>query len=151
MEEQKKALDPKKRPLGVTILGGINCFILGGAVFLLSILVYINLNPESWEAVLEMLKEKAQGLPLEYAQFKNSLLVQATIAAIYAVSGAGLLLRKEWARKLTLYFSFAMVLFLFISALTNPRFITQAVAQVFYPAILIIYFTNKKVESYFKT
>jgi hypothetical protein len=150
MEEQKKATDPKKRPLGVTILGGINCFILGGALFLLSLLVYINLSPENWQTVLEMLKGKTQGMTLEYEQFKNSLLVQMVIAFIYACGGAGLLLRKEWARKLTLYFSFVIVIFLFISALTNPRFITQAVAQVIYPAILIVYFTNKKVESYFK-
>ena len=150
MQEQKKATNPKKRLLGVTILGGINCFILGGALFLLSLLVYINLSPENWQTVLEMLKEKTQGMTPEYNQFKNSLLVQMVIAFIYACSGAGLLLQKEWGRKLTLYFSFTIVIFLFISALTNPRFITQAIVQVIYPAILIIYFTNKKVESYFK-
>jgi len=117
---------------------------------LLSLLVYINLSPENWQTVLEMLKEKTQGMTPEYNQFKNSLLVQMVIAFIYACSGAGLLLQKEWGRKLTLYFSFTIVIFLFISALTNPRFITQAIVQVIYPAILIIYFTNKKVESYFK-
>ena len=149
--EQSQAPNPKKRLLGVTILVAINCFILGAGLFLISLVVYINLSPQNWETVLELLKEKTQGMTIEYTQFKNSLLVQMVISFIYGLSGAGLLLQKEWGRKLILYFSFVLVLFLFISALTNPGYVGQAIVQVVYPAILIVYFTNKKVESYFKT
>jgi len=56
---------------------------------------------------------------------------------------------KEWARKLTIYFCFFMVALVFISTILNPQLIGQAIFQIIYPGVLILYFTNKKVENFF--
>jgi len=36
-----------------------------------------------------------------------------------------------------------------LSAVFNPRLITKIIPQLFYPAALIFYFTNKNIENYF--
>ncbi len=98
------------------------------------------------------LKEISAYLPeitITQEQFKIVLILQMAISAIFAVSGLGLLLQKEWGRRATLYFSFAMVIIAFVAVLFSGTVITHSIVQIIYPGIMIFYLTSKKIEEYF--
>lgn len=138
-----------KRPLGVILLGGFNFIILGAASFISSLVLYINFSASKGYAPLSELQTYFPELTLTPEQLKAAVGLQMVVALLFAVSGLGVLLRKEWARKLTLGFSFVMALLALLTALANLAFIRQAVLQAIYPGILILYFTHKKVGSWF--
>ena len=71
------------------------------------------------------------------------------VSVIFAVLGLGVILRKEVARKGTIYFSFFIVVLALLSVLLNPRSISHAIMQLIYPGILIYYFTSEKSIKYF--
>ncbi len=138
-----------KQPLGVTVLGRINLFVFGAGSFLLSLLFYVSNNSASTESLLEELSKYFPEGSVNAAQLKSIFVIHMVIAAFFAVTGFGLIRKKGWARKATLYFSFFAVVMIFMAAAMNTAFISQAMVQIIYPAILIIYFTNKNVEHYF--
>ncbi len=145
----ESTIKEKKQPKGVLVLGGFNFFILG----LLSLGFFYSLyrSPTS-SASQVLITEFNKFLPtaeLSTEQFKAIVLAQIVIAAIFLFSGLGLLLKREWGRRLTVYFSFSMVILTAVSVLLRLMAINQAILQVVYPGILIFYFTNKKIEGYF--
>lgn len=165
-----KTVSPKiffgeKLPLGVVILGGFNLFVLGIASFIFFFFLHQSLSAPSAnnlfegvgqekavsfaDAFFEDIKNYFPEKELEEKQIKTALIMQMAIALIFFASGLGILLRKEKARKLTLYFSFFMVILALLSVVFNPSTISQAILQIIYPGILIIYFTSKKIEKYF--
>jgi hypothetical protein len=139
-----------KIPLGLLVLGAVNAFFFGLLAFVFSLIAYFGSTFEFIQKTLELIKEKNPAFDsVTPEMLKLVFLGQALIALIFLISGAGIVLRKEWARKLTIYFAFFLLLLVFLSALANPSLLTQMLLNVIYPAILIFYFTNRKLDKYF--
>lgn len=138
-DEQKK-----RTPPGVFILGGLNC-LLGFATLIQS----INTRPQDLESFQEVFKNKHLPAQITLEQLKFYNVISAVMAIIFLISGLGIVLRKEWARKLTIYFSFAIAAFMFMTVITQPALIGLVIFQAIYLGIFIIYFTNKNIEEYF--
>lgn len=143
-------MEKEKSPLGLVILGGINFFIFGIAAFFFSLFLYFNLSVQTWETVLNLVKDKNVVLPITYQQFKIALVVQSMIAVVFLITGWGLLKKKEWARKTTIYFSFSMAAAIFFMVLFNPALIKPALGQIIYPSLLFLYFSSKRTGEVFK-
>jgi len=111
--------------------------------------VYKDPTSETSKALLAEFSKYIPGQTLTPEQFKSVILSQIILAGIFLVSGWGILSRKEWGRRLTLYFSFFMVILAAVSVLFQSSLINSVLLQIIYPGILILYFTNKKIESYF--
>ena len=141
-------MEIKKIPKGVLVLGGINFFVLGFLFLLASFFTYQELSVGG-ESLLSEIEKYIPDAEIQPQQLKIVILAQMFVAVIFCVSGGGIFYRKEWARRLTVYFSFFLVVMAFFSVLTAPGLVRQAILQVIYPGILIFYFTNKKVEKYF--
>jgi len=146
MAEKEK----KKVPIGVRILGGLNCFLFGLSFLISSIFSYFKTGLDEFNEILKTFEASGATVPITYQQFKAYSLIPVIFAAIFLVSGAGLLLKKEWARKLTVYFAFLIVLFMLLAVLINPPLIRLVILQAAYLGALIIYFTNRDVESFYK-
>jgi len=144
MEELKE-----KKPLGILILGGFNFVVLGVLSLGFFFLIYNDPSSEASQSLLAELSKYIPDQSLTPQQFKSVILSQIILAVIFLVSGWGILNRKEWGRRLTLYFSFFMVILAAVSVLFQSSLINSALLQIIYPGILILYFTNKKIESYF--
>jgi len=138
-----------KKPLGLLILGGFNFTVLG--VLSLGFFFFVYKNPSSQiaEALLAEFSKYIPDQALTPEQFGPVILSQIILAGIFLVSGWGILNRKEWGRRLTLYFSFFMVILAGVSVLFQSSLINSAILQIIYPGMLILYFTNKKIENYF--
>lgn len=131
-------------------MGGLNCFIFGLASLGISLSAYFKTTSLDYDKIVDLLKERGALTSLSYQQFKGMILISGFISFVFFLTGWGLLLRKEWARRLIIYFSFFFVLLAFLSIFFSSSLIKQAILQIIYPGILIIYFTNKKVETYFQ-
>jgi len=139
----------ENRPAGVLVLGGLNFLILGlGSLLVLSFL-YFRSDSQTFTALLAEMA-KYFGAQPEVEVVKKVILIQMGVSAVFALTGLGLLLGKEAARKATVYFSFFVVLLTFAAALFNRGVVRQAFVQIIYPGILIVYLTNKNVEGYFR-
>jgi hypothetical protein len=143
-------MDEQKKPIGVSIIGWLNCVVFGALFFFMSLSSYLKATPQDLEKITEIFKNQGISAPITYQQFKIACLFYIGIASIFFLSGLGLLLGKEWARKLTLGFAFLAVIVVFLAVLISPGLIQQAIMQIIYPGILIVYYTNKNVEAYFK-
>ena len=142
-------MQENKKPLGLLILGGFNFVVLG--VLSLGFFFFVYKNPSSQTAQV-LLAEFSKYIPdqtLTPEQFGSVILSQIILAGIFLVSGWGILNREEWGRRLTLYFSFFMVILAGVSVLFKTSLINSALLQIIYPGTLILYFTNKKIENYF--
>ena len=148
--DEQQPQEKSKRPTGVAVLGGINCFLFGALWFLILSFVYFRLSPQVWQETIEALQNTLGQINIGYEQFKKAVLFQMVISIAFGASGAGVLLKKEWGRRSTLYLAFTILILVLISAISYPAVISQMVFHVLYAAILIIYFTNKKIEQYFK-
>ena len=138
-------------PFGVVILGRINCFFLGILFFVMFLSFYTKISPEKFDIIVQTLKNKGFHQEITMEQFRLSIKLYMLGACIFTVSGAGLLLKKEWGRIVTLIFSFVIVIFTLLAVLAQPVIIMQAIIFIIYPGILIFYFTNRNVEKVFKT
>jgi len=145
MQETQK----KKKPLGILILGGFNFVVLGVLSLGFFFLVYKDPSSAAGKVLLAELSKHIPGQTLTPEQFKSVVLSQIFLAGIFLVSGWGILSRKEWGRRLTLYFSFFMIILAAVAVLFQSSLINSALLQIIYPGILILYFTNKKIEGYF--
>ncbi len=137
-------MQPKRKPIGVIVLGAFNLVVLG-VIQLITFLI-----PRNWQIVDKMLKESGVNITLSPSLVKAMIVVQSVISLVFIVCGTGLLFRREWARKATVYFAFAIAALVLLSVLLSPASIQQAILQVIYPGILIIYFTNRNIEDYFR-
>ena len=144
MKEQQK-----KGPLGVLIFGGFNFFILGVLSLIAFGSMYLDTSSSASQTLLGEFGKYFPRENLSEAQFRTVLKLQIAISAIFLVSGYGLLRKREWGRRLTLYFAFAMAALALLAVILSSGLVTQALLQVIYPGILIFYFTNKRVEGYF--
>ena len=142
-------METKKIPLGILVLGGLNSFIFGAVTLIFCAILYQKISSSGAEEFLQELKRHFSHQNLTSKELRVAVLFQSVMSTVFMISGAGLLRRKEWGRRLTLYIAFFVAASVLISVLFNPVFIRQAIAQILYPAILVFYFTNKKVESYF--
>lgn len=138
-----------KRILGLLILGGFNFIVLGILSLGFFLFIYKNPSSETGQILLAEFSKHIPGKDLTLEQFRAAVLSQIILAAIFLVSGWGLLNRKEWGRRLTLYFSFFMVILAAVTVLFRFSLINSAISQIIYPGILIIYLTNKNVEKVF--
>jgi hypothetical protein len=141
---QTKHMQFKKKPIGVIILGIFNLVILG-IIQLVAFLI-----PQNWQVIDRMLKQNGADIKLTPSLIKVMIIIQSAVSLFFIICGAGLLFRKEWARKLTVYFAFSIAALMLLSVLLVPSSTPQAMLQIIYPGILIIYFTNKNIEEYFK-
>ena len=139
----------KKIPLGTLILGGVNCCIFGALFLLSSLVVQIQASPEYFEQFVKVLQEAGLSTEITFEQFMSCNKITMGFALFFLLSGRGLILRREWARKSTVYFSLtivALILFLTISA---PFVARLMLPHVVYLGILIMYFTNSNIKSYY--
>ncbi|MBP7087662.1 MAG: hypothetical protein KBB01_00010 [Candidatus Omnitrophica bacterium] len=139
-----KEPNTNKNLIGSTILGVTNCF-LG----LAALINYLSLTPQDFEKVLALFKHKNLAINITFEQFKVYNIIPAMIALVFLASGIGLILKKNWARKITVYLSFALAFLIFLSILLSPAMIRFVILQVAYLGVLIIYFTNQNVENFF--
>lgn len=140
----------QRKPKGILILAGLNA-VLFGLFSLLLILSILFIFPSSFrENISKILEKELAAESISQKQLKAFLGTQVLVSVIFLISGIGLFLRKEWARKFTVYFSFMFILLAFLSTLGQPGLIKNTFLNLIYPAILIFYFTNKKVQVYFK-
>jgi len=139
-----KEPNANKNLIGSTVLGVTNCF-LG----LAALMNYLSLTPEDFEKVLALFKHKNLAVNITFEQFKVYNIIPAMIALVFLASGIGLILKKNWARKITVYLSFALAFLIFLSILLSPAMIRFVILQIAYLGVLIIYFTNQNVESFF--
>ena len=133
-----------KLPLGVKILGGLNC-LLGFA----SLIRYFKITPEDFQKSLELFQNKNLPADITFEQFKTYNIVPMLVSFVFLVSGVGILLRKEWARKTTLYVSFSLAILIFVSILVHPAMVRLVGPQILYLGVIIVYFTNRKIENFF--
>jgi len=142
-------MSKQTRPIGVLILGGVNFLILGLGSLLVLAVVYFRSDSQSFGALLEEMGKYLPEAELGESIIKKAILTQMMVAAIFALSGWGLLAGKEIARKATVYFAFFAVAITFVAVLLNRSIIGQAFLQIVYPGALIVYLTNRRVEDYF--
>jgi len=142
--------EKRKTPPGVLILGGLNCFVFGLLFLSISISNYFRITPEEFGKILEIFKTSGLGIQITYQDFKAYNVIPVIISFIFLLSGAGILLKKEWARKLTVYFAFAAIIAIFLTVLMQSFLIRLVIIHAAYLGALIIYFTNKNVEGYFQ-
>ena len=143
-------MEEKKGPLGVLILGSINCYFFGLLLFTASILSYLTTSEEAFYRILPLFENRGLGVGMTYQNFKTANLLQAAVSVIFFLSGFGLLKKREWARKLTIYFSLVWALVYVGASIIYPPSIKYLTLQFLYFGGLIFYFTNKKVEQYFR-
>lgn len=138
----------KDQPLGVLIFAILNSVVFGAISFIFSISAYF--SSALSEKIIESFKKYDSAFSnLPSTIFGLMFLAQAIIALIFLISGIGIFLKKEWARKLTVYFSFFLLVIIFLSTLANPGLIKQGIVNALYPAVLIFYFTSNKVARHF--
>jgi hypothetical protein len=142
-------MEKEKRPLGILLLGGFNFFILGLLSLSLFFLIYQNPSSQTSQALSAEFSRYISGQTLTTGQFKSIILSQIILSGLFLISGWGIINRKEWGRRITLYLSFFMVIIATLSVLSRVALIHQAFLQVIYPGILILYFTGKKAEKFF--
>ncbi|MBU2102752.1 MAG: hypothetical protein ABH865_02485 [Candidatus Omnitrophota bacterium] len=142
-------MDPEKKPIGVVIFGGLNCFFLGFFLLLIFLVTYFTTKPSDLAGALALFEKKGIAVSLTWQQFKVMNLIYIALAFFFIVSGWGLLTKKQWARKATVYFSFAWLFLAVFTVVLNPSFIGQIAPYAAYPGFLAIYFTSKKIEKHF--
>jgi len=135
--------------LGVRILGMLNFFVFGLLFLLIFLSTYFNTTAVDLSKMAALLKQNGISVILTLSQLKIASIFQSIIATGFIVSGAGLLLKEEWARKWTLIFAFFLVALALIAFAAHPSFIRYLFLQILYPGILIMYFTHKNVVAYF--
>ncbi len=150
LHNQHENKKEERLPLGVRLLGAINFYILGIVALIGSAFTYFTLTEEDLPQIRTFLSRAGVDVKLSYEEVKISSFISALVAIVYILSGWGLLRRKEWARRLTVYFAFAWVLLYFLTFLISPQTISQALIQIVYPGILIFYFTSRKIETRFQ-
>ncbi len=147
MEPEKSVkTKPKKLPLGVMILGGLNCFI-----GLSTLANYLSITPDNFQKFSQALEANRFSQEVTFQQFKAASSIFLLLAALFIASGVGVILKKNWARKITLYFSFIILIMILLSTLNQPGLISFFIIHAVYFAALIFYFTNKRVEEHFKS
>ncbi len=136
-----------KKPLGVYIFSGLN-ICLFGAVSLAAALIFVTVPAVAEKFIVAAAQTEAASL--SPVQIKALGWAQILISATYIFCGLGLLRGKEKARRINIYFSFALLLLVLISVLAQPSMIGQSLFNAAYPLAMIIYFTDRKVEKWFK-
>jgi len=139
----------EKPPVGVIVLGGLNCFVLGGLFFLIGLWNILRITPQEFQTLLEVLKERGIPNEITYRQFKKLHMFSIIVSLVWGVAGAGVLLRRDWGRKTTLYFALFVTGIIFLAVLMQPSFLRRVAFQLLYLGILILYFTQKSIEKYF--
>ncbi|MCM8773231.1 MAG: hypothetical protein NC820_00610 [Candidatus Omnitrophica bacterium] len=137
-----------RKPVGILILGWINFLFFGLFNFFVNIYTLFNLKTDHLIQINEILLKKS--LPqLTYPQLRAANIFNIFLSFIFLLSGLGILLRKRWGYKLTVYFSFFWIIFVFLIILINPAIFKHLFLHILYPGILILYFTNKRIWGYF--
>ena len=140
-------MEEKRPPRGLSAIAIINISIFG--LIALIFLIRLNTNPQIHKQILSEMSFNEE-IKLDEERIRSFSLIGAAIPLLYIFSGAGLLFKKRWAARLTLYFAFFYVALVLLTVLFNPVAIQHAFLQIIYPGILIFYFTNKNGEEYFK-
>ena len=128
---------------------GIFNFIVTGILSLVFFVIVFSNPGKIFELIKSMGAEKVLEGKLTPQQLRMLILPQAAIACFYIVTAAGILSRREWARKALVYFSFALAVFMVLSVLAQPAAIMQIMGQAVYLGITIYYFTGKSVVEWF--
>jgi hypothetical protein len=135
-------------PLGVKIIGIFNFIVTGILALLLFAVVFSNPGKLS-ELIKNLGGDKMLEGKFTIQQLRMLILPQAGIALFYIVTAAGVLFRREWARKALVYFSFALAVFMVLGVFAQPAAIMQIMGQAVHPGVMIYYFTGKSVVEWF--
>ncbi len=135
-----------KTPKGIFVFAFLNTFLFG----LLPLFVFTKVlfDPRLAEMFVEKLKVSLSQEG-SYEVFRWIFVAQLVIAFIFFLLGVGLFFKKEWARRATVYFSFLLLVLTVVAVFANPSQISHILLNAIYPAILIFYLTNKRIEGYF--
>lgn len=143
-------MDTNRKPLGVVVFGGLNCFFFGIFLAFSSLIVYCGITPQSYSQINDILVRQGLNSTIPYEQYKIKVLLMAILALVFFISGLGVIIKREWGRKLTVYYSFALVIWMVTKAISAPDFIDTAFMRALYPAMLIFYFTGKRATQFFQ-
>jgi hypothetical protein len=134
-----------KIPRGILFLGGLNCFFS-----FLSLASLIGFDRQDFQRFLEAVPQSQLTEKITYhdVQFANN--ISLLIVVIFLVLSVGILMLREWGRRGIVYFAATSAIILLIASIMQPAMASIAIIQLIYPGILLFYFTNSKVENYFK-
>ena len=147
IKENEKQANP--RLIGASILGWLNLIFFGVISFFIFFSVLSRPSSGIAETLSMVFQEKGIAIDFKTPIFKIAILFQILLSIVFIISGIGILQKKEWGRKLTIYFSFLLLFIIAVGVFLNFALIAQAILQIIYPGILIFYFTNKQVEKAF--
>lgn len=133
------------------IFGCVNTVLLGAIPAILFLSIIFFLPAEFAEEIWQLLQKKGVFLPAEnLEEFRGVLKVQAVMAVMFIVSGVGILRQKEWGRRFTVYFAFFLLVLVLVSIISVPATLAYLVFNIFYPGVLVLYFTNQHIGEHFK-
>jgi len=135
-------------PLGVKLIGLFNFVVTGLLSLALFVLIFTD-PAKLTELIKNMGAEKMLDGKFTSEQLRMLILPQGGIAIFYIITAVGVLLRKEWARKALVYFSFFLAVFMVLGVILKPAVVVQVVGQAIHPGIMIYYFTGKKIVDWF--
>ena len=138
--------------LGLRILSAVNLYFFGIFLLVASLIMLWGMaKPQNLAAYNDAIQQHfGNSVSIDAKGIKIAFLLQALVSLVFIISGFGLSRVKEWARKLTLVFSAAIVIITFVFAIRNTALLGQAILQIIYPGILILYLTNRNVEAHFR-
>jgi len=139
-------------PRGILAFGIVSCLIFG-LIGLMLLFVLAVMRPEDVTRARAIFTETGIPPNITDAELFTALRAGVTAAialfAPLAAGSVGVILKKEWGRRVTLFGAFVFVVWMCVSAMGNPLAAGRAAALIVYPGILIFYLTSKNVVKFF--
>ncbi len=147
--QDKLRLDPQM-PVGVRLVGFFNLLFPGLLAFVMFLLIL-----PSEEKLIDLFRSiggsPMHGTAFTVDQMRLMVLPQGAIALFYLISAWGLLQCREWARRATVWFSFAIMILLAVAVVFGPSMIGRVLLQAVHPAVMIFYLTGAPVVMWFSS
>ncbi len=143
-KDRKKDESRKKMSTGVMILGSLNRIFFGYLCLFGWSLIFAMSFSDKWMARL------STELEIKSPIILRAFIIYGIVAsAIAMITGSGVLKLRENARTNTLYLGFFTLIFNILFSL-NRIFSFEFIGGLFYPCLLIFFFTRPKVKEQFK-
>ena len=140
---------------GIRTIGWINLVFFGGVSFIANLYIFIlSFNPQALAKLLAQVPEYRLSNMSNQSFLRAVFFWQTFVAIGFILSGWGIIKRKHWARKFSLYFA-GLLLFLVAvgvvmqAASRHPLAWFNIILSVFWPALIIISLTSAAANSYF--
>jgi magnesium-transporting ATPase (P-type) len=136
--------EQQKPPKGILILG-ILIIIFG----VLSLINYFTLDYSHYTDSLEKIGQAEIRSQFNHGQAEIATNISLILSIFLLLSGAGILYRKETARKVMVWFSAFIITLFVLAAILQPSSIIFAFPQFLFFSLIALYFTNRNVKEFF--